>query len=131
MYSWIEHESELELLIEDESPEAVFTEALAGVGELLADARGGAAVTHEVSARAADLPTLLAAWVNELVNLAERDGFVPERVIQIELGDTSIKATVGGQRSLPQGLIKAVTYDRLEMTEVDGEWQARVVLDVG
>jgi SHS2 domain-containing protein len=130
MYRWIEHESEVELLIEDESPEAVFTEALAGVGELLADARGGAPVTHEVSARAADLPTLLAAWVNELVNLAERDGFVPERVIQIELGDTSVKAKVGGQRSLPQGLIKAVTYDRLEMAEVDGEWQARVVLDV-
>jgi SHS2 domain-containing protein len=130
MYSWVEHESEVELLVEDESPEAVFTEALVALGDLLAEERGGESVTHEVSASAADLPALLAEWLNELVYLAERDGFIPERVVRIELANASLRATVGGQRGVPQNLIKAITYHGLEMSEDEGEWRARVVLDV-
>jgi SHS2 domain-containing protein len=126
----MEHTSEIELLIEDATPEGVFTEALVALGDVLSEARKGEPVTHAVRISAPDLPALLAAWMEELVFLAETDGFIPERVVEIELEDTGIVAVVGGERSVPQSLIKAVTYHRLEMGRTDAGWRARVVLDV-
>jgi SHS2 domain-containing protein len=130
VYRWMEHTSEIELLIEDDSPEAVFTEALVALGDALGDAREGEPVTHEVSVSAPDMPALLAAWMEELVYLAETDGFVPMRVKRLTLEGTSLEAVVEGQCSVPQSLIKAVTYHRLEMKRANGSWWARVVLDV-
>lgn len=70
-------------------------------------------------------------WLQELVYLAENDGFVPERVVEMDLADDSLDAVVAGQRTTPQTLVKGVTYHRLEF-EQDGEktWHARVILDV-
>jgi SHS2 domain-containing protein len=130
LYRWAEHTSEIELLIEDDSPEAVFTEALVALGDVLSEARGGEPVTHEVRISAPDLPALLAGWMEELVYLAETDGFIPERVAKLELEGTSLVAVVAGERSVPQSLIKAVTYHRLELKRANGTWRARVVLDV-
>jgi SHS2 domain-containing protein len=130
LYRWAEHTSEIELLIEDDSPEAVFTEALVALGDVLSEARGGEPVTHEVGISAPDLPALLAGWMEELVYLAETDGFIPERVAKLELEGTSLVAVVAGERSVPQSLIKAVTYHRLELKRANGTWRARVVLDV-
>jgi SHS2 domain-containing protein len=130
VYRWIEHTSEVEVLIEDETPRAVFTEALIALRELLTEERGGDAVTHEVSASAPDLPALLVEWLSELVYLAETDGFIPGRVVGFELTQTSVDATVGGRRARPQTVVKGVTYHGLELTETDGSWRARVVFDV-
>jgi SHS2 domain-containing protein len=130
MYRWIEHTAEIELAIEDESPEAVFNEALVAFGDLLTEERGGEPVTHRVNISAPDLPALLAEWMNELVYLAETDGFVPERVEQLRLVDSRLQAEIGGQRHIPRNPVKAVTYHDLEMHDVEGVWYARVVLDV-
>lgn len=130
MYRWVEHTSEIEVLIENDSPEAVFAEAMAAIGDVLADGRDGEPVTHEVALSASDLPALLAAWMEELVYLAETDGFIAQRIERLELEGTSLRAVVGGECSVPQSLIKAVTYHRLEMGRTDGGWRARVVLDV-
>lgn len=130
MYRWLEHTSEIELLIEDETPEAVFVEAMVALGDILGDSRGGEPVTHEVRIRAPDRAALLAAWMEELVYLAEADGFIPHRIERLELDAATLGALVGGERSVPQSLIKAVTYHRLEMEPVDGGWRGRVILDV-
>lgn len=131
MYRWLDHTGEVELWIEDESPEAVLSEAAIALGDMLREHRRGDPVTHEVEVSARDLPSLLAEWLGELVYLAETDGFVPERVVEIDLADAAVKATVAGQRAEPQTLVKGVTYHRLEMAEGDGGvWTARVVLDV-
>jgi SHS2 domain-containing protein len=79
---------------------------------------------------AAHHASLLAGWMGELVELAQRDGFIPERVVRLELERESLDATVGGERSVPQDLIKAVTYDRVEIEQDEGLWRARVVLDL-
>jgi SHS2 domain-containing protein len=131
VYRWIEHTSERELWIEDETPEAVLGEAAIALGDLLREHPGGEPVTHPVSVRADDLPALLVEWLGELVHLAERDGFVPERVLSMDLVDSSVEARVAGQRTTPQSLVKGVTYHRLEFgRDAGGPWQARVVLDV-
>lgn len=130
MYRWVEHTGEAELEIEAPSEEAVFADALTALGELLGEQPGGEAARHEVELAASDRAALLADWLSELVYLAETDAFVPERVAELELADTSLRAAVEGRRANPPHLVKAVTYHRLELRP-DGEgWRARVVLDV-
>jgi SHS2 domain-containing protein len=133
VYHLTEHPTQIELYIEDVTPEAVLAEALLALGDVFAEAsaESGTPVTHEIVVRADDFPALLNAWVNELVRLAEGDGFVPERVATMRLESTSIDAVVAGERGIPQSRIKAVTYERLEMRRLDdGVWNARVVLDL-
>jgi SHS2 domain-containing protein len=103
---------------------------MVALGDVLGDVRGGEPVTHEVRITAPDRAALLAAWMEELVYLAETDGFIPHRIERLELAPENLEALVGGERSVPQSLIKAVTYHRLEMEPVDGGWRARVILDV-
>ena len=131
MYRWLDHTSERELWIEDEDPKAILGEAAIALGDLLREHPGGEPVTHRVSVSATDLPTLLAEWLGELVYLAETDGFVPERIVEMDLFDSSVAALVAGQRTTPQTLVKGVTYHRLEFERgEEGTWYARVILDV-
>jgi SHS2 domain-containing protein len=129
VFRWVEHTSELELELETPTAEDAFAEALAALAELLGDGPG-APLSREVVVEGSDLPTLLAAWLDELVFLAETDGFVPERLERIELGDTELRAVVRGHAGDPPHLVKAVTYHGLELGRRDGGWHARVVLDV-
>lgn len=130
MYRWVEHTAEVELQIEDDSPEAVFTEALVAFGDLVADRPGGDPVSHRVRVTASDLPTLLAEWMNELVYLADTDGFVPERVDRLDLAEGALEAQISGRRNVTRSLVKAVTYHRLQLRQADRHWRATVVLDV-
>jgi SHS2 domain-containing protein len=111
--------------------ETIFAEALAALAELLPEAGEGKTETCELELGAADLPALLARWLEELVYLSETSGLVPERVERLQFDDTRLKATVSGRLTAPQTLIKAVTYHRLELAQLaDGSWSARVILDV-
>lgn len=97
---------------------------------MLAGEPRGDLTRHEIAVSAPDRPALLAEWLSELVFLAETEGFVPERVVHFELVESSLLASVEGRRGTPRHLVKAVTYHRLELSEKDGRWQGRVVLDV-
>ena len=130
MHRWIEHTGEQELVIEARSCEAVFSEALAALGELIADERDGERITREVRLAESDRPALLAEWLNELVYLAETDGLVPEGVESMELSENGLRATITGVRAWPRNLVKAVTYHRLELARHGDVWRARVTLDV-
>ena len=131
MYRWLDHTSERELWIEDETPKAVLGESAIALGDLLREHPGGKPVTHPVSLSAADLPSLLVEWLEELVYLAENDGFIPERVLKMDLSGSAVEAVVAGQRTTPQTLVKGVTFHRLEFEQgEDGAWHARVILDV-
>lgn len=77
----MDHTAELELEVQAPTEQAVFVEATAALGELLAedpdDARDAPPARREVSAQASDRPALLAAWLEELVFLAETEGLQP------------------------------------------------------
>lgn len=129
MYTLTTGGDEIEVVVEDDSADAVFAETLVAVGDVLADrARGGVEVTHDVSLRAADPPALLRAWVDELVRLAETDGFIAQHIGHIDLEPESIRATIGGERGVPQDLIRKATCERLELERTDGGWRAEIVL---
>jgi SHS2 domain-containing protein len=130
VHRWVDHTSELQLEIEAASEEDVFAEALEAFRELLGEEPSGAADRRDVHVVSADRTTLLADWLAELVFLSEVEAFLPERVADLELDDGSLRATVEGRAASPRFLVKAVTYHRLALTEDDGVWRARVVLDV-
>jgi SHS2 domain-containing protein len=83
-----------------------------------------------VSAEGDDRPALLAAWMEELVFLAEAEGFEPLAMQALELGPHSAQATVTGRLGQPPPLVKAVTYHRLSFARAGHGYRATVVLDV-
>jgi SHS2 domain-containing protein len=130
MYWWVEHTAELELRIEAPTPTRVFEDALVAVGELFDDGEPGEPVTREVTCAATDRPELLAAWIDELVFLAETEDFVPERVRSIMLEGARLFAVTRGRRGKPRHVVKGATYHELAFDCSTHGCRATVVLDV-
>jgi SHS2 domain-containing protein len=126
---WVEHTAELELEIEAASKADVFAEALAAFAELVGDGKGSAR-EEEILVQADDAAMLLVEWLDELIYLAETEGFVPESLASLDLGKNWLHARVDGRNGEPRHLVKGVTLHRLEFRQLDGSWRARVVLDV-
>jgi protein archease len=129
MYRWVDHTAEVELAIEAATEREVLADALAALAELLG-VDAGAHEQRTVAVEAPDRPALLAAWLEELVFLAETEGFVPHRLDDLELGERSLRAVVSGGLDEPPPLVKAVTYHRLSFESVGTGYRATVVLDV-
>jgi SHS2 domain-containing protein len=132
MYRWIEHTSELELHVEADTDRAVLEDATRALRELLRGDRDsdGELVERQVTVDADDRAQLLAAWLDELVFLAETQAVVPERVEFDSLDERGLRARVTGRRGDPPHLVKAVTYHRLRFERSGDGWEATVVLDV-
>jgi SHS2 domain-containing protein len=157
VYRWVEHTAELELAIEAGSERQVLEEALVALGELLTtppETQGGYPTPPEtqgsyptppetqgsypdsspesrhVAVAASDRPALLAGWLEELVFLAESEGFVPTAVHSLELREDGLEASVTGVIDDPPPLVKAVTYHRLTFEATPEGFAGRVVLDV-
>ena len=128
MYRFVEHTAELELELEASSPEGVLAEALRAFAEL-AGAGEGETVERRVEVTAPDLPALLAAWVDELVFVAETESLLPDAA-EIAIEDDRVTAVLRGRRGEPRPLVKAVTLHRLRFRRENGVWRGRVVLDV-
>ncbi|MCB0875759.1 MAG: archease [Solirubrobacterales bacterium] len=130
MYNTVEHAAMVELLVEDVDIDALFAETLLALRDALSDANGETAVTHEVSLRSGDLSGLLVEWVNELIRLAEEDGFVPERIDKEWLDETSLRARVAGERGVPPAEIRDLSCRSVGLHQLDdGAWAARIKLD--
>ena len=130
VYRWVDHTAEVELVIDAPSDQAAFEDALRAYAELVDRGEAGEPARHEVTLEAADTASLLAAWVDELVFLAETDRFVPERLVAFELAGKRLTAVAEGHRGAPSPLVKAVTYHGLEYVRDAHGVRARLVLDV-
>ena len=129
MYRWVDHTAEVELEIEAPTEREVLADALMALAELLGFAAAGDQ-RREVAASAPDRAALLAAWLEELVLLAESEGFVATRLDDLALAGQSLTALVSGVLGDPPALVKAVTYHRLEFAFTARGYRGRVVLDV-
>ena len=129
-YRWVDHTAEVELEIEAARERDVLDEALRALAELLGVDRTRGDETRWVAVEASDRPALLAAWIEELVFLAETEGFVATRIESIDVSERSVRATVAGVLGEPPPLVKAVTYHRLAFEPAGDGYLARVVLDV-
>jgi SHS2 domain-containing protein len=129
-HRFVEHVGEVEVELESDTEAGVFAAAADAFAELVSADGEGASEQREIAIAGDDRALLLVDWLNELVYLAEIDGFVPERLAAFELGGGGLRATVAGRRSDPPHLVKAVTLSNLEFAEKGGAWHGRVVLDV-
>jgi SHS2 domain-containing protein len=130
VYRWVDHTAEVELAIEADSEQEVLKDATAALAELLGFAGVAGAEARELAVSAPDRPALLAAWLEELVYLAEKEGFIATAVDRLELGPDGLDATVVGVVGDPPPLVKAVTYHRLAFDRGSSGYVANVVLDV-
>jgi SHS2 domain-containing protein len=128
MYRFVPHTAELEIELKSESAEGVLMEALHAFAELVGPADGDP-VERPIALEAADLPALLAAWLEELVFLSETEELVPDGA-DLELSGLRLTGVVRGRRGEPRPVVKAVTLHRLRFQQRDGAWTGRVVLDV-
>ena len=128
MYRFVDHTAELEVELEADSPEGVLQEALRALAELTGPGYGDV-VEHRVDLSAPDLPALLAAWLDELVYLAETERVVPESA-DVSVTGSRVAGLVRARRGEPRPLVKAVTLHRLRFRPENGVWRGRVVLDV-
>ncbi len=131
MYRWVEHTAELELQIDAPTEEQVFVDAAAALAELADGSAPSGRELREIELAGEERDLLLADWLNELVYLADADGFVPVQVVSLTLDGAGLRATVSGSIGRPRPLVKAVSLHGLEVrAEADGSWHARLVLDV-
>jgi SHS2 domain-containing protein len=111
MFRWIDRGDALELELESDSEDGVFIDALEAVRELLEEDTGagsdGEAETRVV-ASGADRAALLADWLRELFALAEAQGFVPARIVALDLRDDGLTATVEGSSGDPARLVRGI-----------------------
>src|SRR5688572_5202568 len=108
MYRVRRHEDRVEVEIEDETPEAVFREAILAFGDEITEQRGGEPLAHPVDRTADDLSSLLGGLLDELLRLENDDSFVTERATRLAIGGTSVHAVVGGQRLHHEGTIASI-----------------------
>ena len=119
-----------------ETLEELFANAARGMFALMVDSetvRSTGLLSFE--ARGGDLPSLLVAWLNELLYRCETEEWAPSdvRVIAVEGGHASgelVGEPAEAGRHRFKGVVKAATYHLLECQKDGDRWRARVVFDV-
>ena len=128
-YEWRDHTAEVELVVRAPSPEDVFREAADAFGRYVELDTAGEPATRTVDASGRDHATRLVALLEELIYLADTDGFVPDDSV-VELAGNDVHVQLTGRRTEVQPIVKAATYHDLDFRKVGQEWEARVILDV-
>lgn len=118
------------------SLEELFANAARGMFRLIVESRTVRPIGRlRVEARGGDLPSLLVAWLNELLYRCEADGWAPSdvRVIAVEGGRAHgelVGEPADRERHRFKGVVKAATYHLLECQKDGDRWRASVVFDI-
>ncbi len=93
--------------------------------------RTGPDVQREIDVEAGDYPSLLVAWLNELLFHSEVNEEIYDDVDILEISPERVRARVHGFVGKTElSKIKAATYHDLEIRETDQGVEATVVFDV-
>jgi SHS2 domain-containing protein len=131
----LEHTADVGLRLTGDSPEEVLEAAAEGLATLQGAWFPGEGEDHPVTVAAADLPGLLAAWLDELLYLQEsRDavfGGVSVRLAEDAGAEGAVRLAPRGDRELESVGVKATTLHRIRFDrDPNGTWSADVYLDV-
>ena len=128
-YEWRDHTAEVELVIRAPSPADVFREAADAFGRYVELDTAGERATRTFELSGRDSATLLVAMLEELIYLADTEGFVADDS-RVELSGNELRVELTGRKTNVQPIVKAATYHDLDFRQADGFWEARVILDV-
>jgi SHS2 domain-containing protein len=135
-YREIDHTADVGLKITADSLAALFSEAAAGMFSLIVSApTAGPAGTRNIRVAAGDREGLLVGWLRELLYLWHTENRRFRSVLDWEMTDTTIAATVRVDRCDPakwvrHNDIKAVTYHQISVATDGTRWRAQVIFDV-
>lgn len=127
--AWESHGAEERLHVTAAAPERVVEEAAIALSRLVERDGGGSPAAHELVVGGHDRAGLLVALLEELIFLADTDGFVADQAkATFERG--RLRVEVRGRETEVDPLVKAATYHGLSFEQHGDLWHARVVLDV-
>ncbi|MEW6714172.1 MAG: archease [Nitrospirota bacterium] len=115
--------------------EELFANAATGMSGLITDIQYIVATEdRKISLKSDSLEDLLILWLNELIFLFDRDGFIG-KLFNVHLEGNTLTARISGgifdpelnERGL---LLKAATYHRLSLKKMPSHWEAVVVFDI-
>jgi SHS2 domain-containing protein len=129
MYEWQSHTGEAQLEIVSDTPEGVLAEAVDAFGRLVERDPAGEPARRQISVEGSELSALLVELLQELIYLADTEGFVPDHA-ELRLDENRLSAALDGRVTAVDPLVKAATYHGLEFERKGEVWNARVVLDV-
>jgi SHS2 domain-containing protein len=116
--------------------EEAFTGAAEGLASLLADLHEeGLKESVPVTLASDELPSLLVAFLNELIFLEEARGLIPGKVKQLRINGGNLFAMVRCARAdsvdpSDRSHVKAATYHGLEIDDDGKPVRVRVIFDV-
>jgi SHS2 domain-containing protein len=130
-FRFLNHPGEVELAVDAAGESEIYAEALRAFAELVGLDTGGHPGERHIRLEAPDRVSLLVDWLNELVYLADIDGFVPDEIETMSLEETRLDALVSGRLdAAPSSLVKAGTFSGAAFERGANGWRARIVLDV-
>lgn len=135
-YEVFEHVSDIGLRIYGSSFKDLLENAGLALFDQMADLSKVSAVeTVEVSAEGDTVEELFMAWLRELLYIFHGERYLLKEFEVTRLEKGSVKGIAKGERIDPgkhvmHGEVKGATYHKLEVKEIDGKWEAKVILDV-
>jgi SHS2 domain-containing protein len=132
----LEHPSDLGIEAHGNSKQEVFRNAVHGLVSVVAGASEiEPRQTRMVILRALDRENLMVRWLTEILYLYDAEKFLTADVKFEILTDTLLKANLLGE---PYDVskhelkldVKAITYHQLKVEDHDGDWIARIFLDI-
>jgi SHS2 domain-containing protein len=135
-YETFDHTADIGIRAFGRSPEEVFVHAAEALFDVLTDLSAiRVCLTRKVEIRGSDPEDLLVRWLGELLYLCAGEGYLFREFSLVRLSPALLQAEARGERFDPvrhkfKTEIKAVTYHQVEVSEKDGIWMGRVVLDL-
>ncbi len=135
-YSFFDHAADVGIRVRACSLEALFTAAGRALMEWIGPVPAGApCACAPVFIEAADREELLVRWLQELLCLFHLRHAYFVDASPMEIGPALLRAvplavTWEEASGCEYQEVKAVTYHKLQVGEVDGEWRATVILDI-
>ncbi len=135
-FETFDHTADIGLVARGRTMAELLAHAAEGLVDLMVDPKGlRAEMPVEVTVSAPDREALVVSWLNELLYLLDTRRFLPRHYRFTQVSDTSLTAelvgdTIDPRRHTLRRMVKAATYHGLQLTQTDGQLEARVILDL-
>jgi len=132
-YEILEHKADLNLRIFGKNKKELFENAMIGMfeaGKYQADPHS-VSVQREISVNSPELDLLLADFLSEVLYLTETKKEIYFKVNFRKFSSNHLEAILQGKKLKNMGIIKAVTYHNLKITQREnGYLEAEVLFDI-
>jgi SHS2 domain-containing protein len=136
LFEILEHPSDLGIQAHGNSMQEIFRNAAHGLISVIAGAsRIESRLERKVTIQSLDRENLMVRWLTEILYLYDAEKFLTADVKFETLTDVSLQARLFGELYNASNHelkldVKAITYHQLMIEDHDGDWIARVFVDI-